>query len=214
MTSKKNKKQTKRFINKNAVEALQEIGTGIATTVKNDVAKGMMTDLWDQFLGADKYKNGKNVSGDLQEGQELDLSAKKDQKEVPQEQALPGLDYQREILYGEKRVIKENQQAIEIKIQEIIIEIKKLTAQSKELQTQFREVTVEMLPVNPGKYHLNFFEWMLVTIQNARMRIEDSAAWIGVIAGKKGKKDYWTLVKSQGTNFMLSGERVAATQTG
>jgi hypothetical protein len=70
------------------------------------------------------------------------------------------------------------------------------------------------MPAKPGKYHLNFFEWMLVTIQNARMRIEDSAAWVGVVSGKKNKKDYWNLAKSHGTSFMLSGERVAATQVG
>lgn len=214
MTDKKQKKQTKQFINKNAVEALQELGTGIATTVKNDVAKGMMTDLWDQFLGVDKYKKSAKESGDLQEGQELNLNAKKNKKEETAEIALPGLDYQREILYGEKRVIKENRQVIEVKIQEIIIEIKKLTAQSKELQAQFKEITVEMLPVNPGQYHLNFFEWMISVIRQARMKVEDSSAWLSLFASKKGKKEYWAMFKKHGTTFGLSNERVVATQTG
>ncbi|MFH1833205.1 MAG: DUF5660 family protein [Candidatus Levyibacteriota bacterium] len=214
MADKKTKKQKKQFINKNAVEALQDVGGGIATAVKNDVAKGMMTDLWDQFLGADKYKQSTKESGDLQEGEELNLSAKKDQKEEPAEKTLPGLDYQREILHGERRVIEENKQAIEVKIQEIIIEIKKLTAQSKELQAQFKEITVEILPVNPGQYHLNFFEWMILTIRQARMKVEDSASWLALFTSKKGKKEYWAMFKKHGTTFGLSNERVVATQTG
>jgi hypothetical protein len=55
---------------------------------------------------------------------------------------------------------------------------------------------------------------MLATIKSARMRIEESQAFVGVLSNKASKKDYWSLAKSQGTSFSLSGERVVATQVG
>src|ERR1035437_8382181 len=125
-----------------------------------------------------------------------------------------GWDYTGEVIHSERRIAQTENRELNAKVSEIIIELKKLTKSSKELEITFREITVEQNPVNPGKYHLNFFEWMLSTIKSARMKIEDSANWTSLFATKKGKKDYWSLFKKHGTSFGSSGERTTATQTG
>ena len=85
---------------------------------------------------------------------------------------------------------------------------------SKEIETQFKDVDTINLPETPGKYHLNFFEWVLSVVRNARMKIEDSKAWLSSAGSRSSKKDHWTTNKKQGTQFGLSGERTVATQTG
>lgn len=207
-------KTTKRQIqfDKNPIEAIRDasfdVAKGVGSTIKHDLGEQMISDAWDQLLGVESKPKAHQASGDLQEGQEIIFI----QKERVESQ--PAINYASEIIHAEKRTENRENRELETKIEEIMIEIKKLSNSSQELQVTFQDITVEALPVNPGKYHLNFFEWMLVTIQNARMRIEDSAAWIGVVSGKKNKKDYWSLSKKHGTSYMLSGERTPATQTG
>ena len=189
-----------------------EIENGVISQIK-DTARQELSQDWkiamQQMLGIKEDNVDRKASGDLNEGEEIIFPKKEKKLDIE-----PGIDYFREIIHAETTISRKDESHLEAKIQEIVIELKKLSESSKELQLEFKDITVATLPVKPGKYHLNFFEWMLATIQNARMRVEDSAAWIGVISGKKGKKDYWTLVKSHGTSFMLSGERVTATQTG
>lgn len=218
-------------IDRNPIETVRDtfmsLGSSGMDSIKNDLAKGMIGDVleqtlgWDKMLGTDIAKRErKETSGDLIQGQEISLNKKKvDQKaEKPQEERRPRIEaawnYTEEILHAEKRISQTENRELSAKVSEIMIELKKLTSSSKELEITFREVAVEQKPVNPGKYHLNFFEWMLSTIRSARMKIEDSANWASLFASKKGKKEYWSLFKKHGTSFGSSGERAVATQTG
>ena len=197
----------KHYVNENAVETFKGIGKAFVNSLVSDVGKGIASDAgkhWEQFLGINK-SGSHEASGDLVEGQEL-TEAKLDIE--------PGIAYHRDILHGYRKITQENNQEISRKIQEIIIELKKLTASSNVLQIEFKEVAIEQRIVNPGKYHTSFFEWVLSAIRIARMKVEDSGAWLSASKNKKAKKDYWSMFKKQGTTFGLSNERVVATQTG
>lgn len=204
--------KTTQKVRKETIKNPYETGTDIISKAK-DVARDEFSEDWRiamrQMLGIKEDDTDKKASGDLNEGEEIIFPKKEKRVNIE-----PGIDYVREIIHAETTINRKDEAHLEAKIEEIVIELKKLSESSKELQLEFKDITVATLPSKPGKYHLNFFEWMLATIQNARMRIEDSAVWMGVVSGKKGKKDYWTLVKSHGTSYMLSGERVTATQTG
>lgn len=189
-----------------------ETNTDVVSRVKN-AAKQEFSEDWRlamrQMLGIKENNSYEKASGDLNEGEEI-IFPKKEKKVNFQ----PGIDYVSEIIHAETKITKRQEANLEAKIEEIVIELKKLSESSKQLEVEFKDITVATLPTKPGKYHLNFFEWVLAAIQNARMKIEDSTTWVGVISGKKNKKDYWNSVKSHGTSFMLSGERVVATQVG
>ncbi|HLD02068.1 MAG TPA: DUF5660 family protein, partial [Patescibacteria group bacterium] len=60
----------------------------------------------------------------------------------------------------------------------------------------------------------NFFEWMLSVIRIARMKVEDSGAWMAALSSKKKGKGYWQMFKKHGTTFGMSHERNVSTQTG
>lgn len=203
---------TTQKVRKETIKNPYETGNDLLGQVKETTKQELQED-WRiamrQMLGIEGNGKSAEASGELNEGEEI-IFIKKETVSNKE----PGIDYVNEIIHAETRITRTNEAHLEAKIEEITIELKKLANSSKVLQTEFKDITVASLPAKPGKYHLNFFEWMLVTIQNARMRIEDSAAWVGVVSGKKNKKDYWNLAKSHGTSFMLSGERVAATQVG
>ncbi len=212
-TTKKTRPEVKNYVNQNPFESVKDIGKGVAQSVVNDVGKDSVTALWDQLLGTRNYEQG--TSGELMEGQEIDLrNHGKKHKTEQIEAGEIAINYRREILHGENRTTRENQKEMDVKIQEIIIELKRLAASSQELQVQFKEVTAEQRITKPGKYHVSFFEWVPSVVRSARLKVEDSGAWLAMFKSKKAQKQYWNMFKKHGTTFGLSNERVVATQTG
>lgn len=203
---------------KNLDEIGAELVQSASKTAKNELGEEWKI-VMKQALGyaeAAQAEGAKaeKLAGDLKEGEEINLT-KKEKNEMRAE-GDPDIKYVDKILHAETIRARADSQEIKQRMTEIQIELKKITEKSKELEISFRQVATETMQENitPGKYHLNFVEWMLSTIQAARVRIESSANWMAAVAGKKSKKDYWSLAKSHGTSFTLSGERVAAQQTG
>lgn len=151
-------------------------------------------------------------AGDLQEGQEISLS-KKTERDA---HIAHNDNYFSEILHSSEAHAQKENAEIRQGIQEIRAEISKLAAASQELKQNFKDVTSDTMhvSVNAGKYQLNFFEWVLSNLRDARVRIESSSNWLNAVASKANKKGFWNSVKQHGTSFMLSGERVVAQQVG
>jgi hypothetical protein len=220
MILKKQPKPQVKSTFKNPLEALGNLTGSAAQTFSKDVAKAGVDDLWKQILG--KYENNQQsqTSGDLKEGQELDLSSlshNKKQESLQKPDSAPGIDYHRDIVHGSETLSRKENQEMSVQIQQIIVELKRLAATSQELEIQFRDVIVEQRITKPGKYHQSFFEWMLIILKTARMRVEDAGAWLSLMKNKKGKKqtqNYWSMAKKHGTSFSLNNERGVATQTG
>ena len=97
---------------------------------------------------------------------------------------------------------------------ELRIEIAKLAQSSSELEAVVQDVNLDNLPEAPGKLHVNFFEWIVLQLRTARIRVENSVSWSNAVLGKGNKKKYWNLAQKHRTSFSLSSERVVAQQTG
>lgn len=201
------------------IERFRDFAGGVTNTVKDELHQAR-NDAWDQIWGLEKQVN--ELSGELKAGESLDLTqggqANNPRSEYPNfnEVIAPGYEYHRPFakVTEARQIVKEDTRQIQIRVDQIIMELKKLANSSQELEIQFREVTMEVSPVDPGTYHLNFFEWVFGVIQKARERIEESQTWITLFKSKKKQKGYWNMFKKHGTTFGLSGERVVATQTG
>lgn len=175
---------------------------------------------WDEILGLITRKGEQKQAGELFEGQELNLKELQrknvDTQEEKKEKAYvdPGIDYSREIIRVEEKVSSREKQELDMQLKEIMIEIKKLADSSKELQVHFKAVAVEQHTKAPGKYHKNFFSWLLSIVRAARMKVEDSSAWLQAMHSKKKSRKYGAMSKKYGTSFSLSNERNVSTQVG
>lgn len=185
------------------IEAKRNLTSGISDSLVNDLAKGSVNDILRQ-IGVS--------AGEMEEGKEIDLK-KKEQKEKIQH-VEPAYNYAERVIHGEGRIHAEDSRELQVKIEEIMIELRKIVESSKDLQVEFRQVTVEQAPKKPGKYHLNFVEWLLQNVKQIRLRIEDSSAWLAMFKSKKDKRQYWNMFKKHGTTFGLSNERNVSTQVG
>ncbi|OGH42624.1 MAG: hypothetical protein A3B53_02845 [Candidatus Levybacteria bacterium RIFCSPLOWO2_01_FULL_42_15] len=196
-------------VDTNPIEAVRD---GVVQSVVNDLGKGAVSDLWKQILGSEVPQK---TSGEMQQGQELDLTslAKKQNEKKPQA-VEAGINYTAEIVHAQRRIAHQENQEMKAQIDQIVFELKHLAKSSTILEAEFREVVVEQRIEKPGKYHVSFFEWMLSVVKSARMRVEDSGAWLALFKSKKKQRGYWQMFKKHGTSFGLSNERVVSTQTG
>lgn len=195
--------------------------------------ESMVTDAWEQMIGTKKNpsesgeanpsqqhtKNPEKSTGenDLIETVLFQLGLSKNSEKTPQnspETRRAAIDHKSEVMHAAEKGNQRLSSDIRQKIQEITAELKALIATTKELKMHFGSVTLETPTQKPGKYHENFFEWLLIMIQQARQKVENSNSWLGAIQGKGKGKGYWDKAKSHGTSFTQSGERSTVTSTG
>lgn len=114
----------------------------------------------------------------------------------------------------EQLVFSRAQQETQLQIKAILEELKKLVDSTKNL-TKEVEIAAEQVPVEPGVYHLTFFEKLRRAIILFKKRIEESATWLAEFNQKAKKRNYyWAQVRKSGTKFMLSAERYMSTSAG
>lgn len=123
--------------------------------------------------------------------------------------------FERQKATVEKVVFTKTDQQTKLQIQSLQEEIKKLAASTQNLAKEI-STSAFQAPVNPGTYHLSFFEKLRQTIRDIRKRIDSSASWLSA-ANSKGKKKqnfYWSQVSKSGTKYSLSQERYMQTSAG
>lgn len=197
----------------NFIEALKSTGSSIAQdTVKgftNDVLKG----------------TAKQIS------QTVFNSSSPDQQ--TQEQAEPPFNFSEYLQSNEKKVkaqqyvkyeyeqtetvvFNRRQEEVNKKIDQIRIELQQLSKEIVFLDTSTQAV-IEQELVDPGTYHLNFFEKLLSFIRHMKKRVVESRHWASLQSQRsQAKSHYWKMANKKvgGTQFSQSQERTVATQTG
>jgi hypothetical protein len=218
MAGKNNKKS--KYFDRNPIEAaLRDTMDGVIDSVKTgaaDESKETINTLWKQLLGESgkSQEQQAQMSGDLAEGEELDLSKKQQKMAEKLANIEAGYDYKTEILHFERRESQESQNQTSTKIQEILIEIKQLSNSVKELEVEVKDVAMDTVPAKAGKYHESFFEYLLTMLRNARIRVESSGSWLQAVVGKKAKKGFWENAKKHGTSYSMSADRAVSQQVG
>lgn len=166
-----------------------------------------------EWLGFKKTESGgKKKSTEMKPG--VSYNPKDKQEPKPEASAEAPMNYHREILHaGENELKKETQESAQ-KIQMLISELQRLATSVKQI-----EKTLILQAVDPsagkktGKYYESFFEWMLMVVQDARRKVEDSGAWLSAMGGKKGKQNIHKTMKSN-MQVGMSGERTQANNAG
>jgi hypothetical protein len=204
-------KQAK-FSDKNFIEAAAgDITTGVVNSVKNDLLENSISSAWKQLLLTNEKVGQKTaaMSGDLQEGEEINFS--KTEKLVSVEAAI---DYKSEVLHFEKKTTQIKEGQLNQRVEQIMLELKQLSKSMQQLETQVKDVDMGMLPQIVGKYHENFFEFILSSLRNARIKIEDSTNWLSAVGKKSSKKGFAANAKQHGTSYTLSADRAVSQQVG
>ena len=192
--------------NDSFLEALRDLGMGVGDSVVNDVLKGIPQEALNQVTG--------KKSGELKPNQTLNLNqlAKAEEKFERQTEGFTQefLDIRRQ----ERLIWRQEEEKTKLQIAAILEELKKLASATKNLANEV-DIAAKQIPVEPGVYHLSFFEKLRETLLLFRKRVEDAATWLSAFNQRAKRRNYyWAQVRKSGTKFMLSQERYMATQAG
>ncbi len=193
------KNPTRIPVNDSIIESLRNLSSGVGKSVAKDVLGKGAGDALKSLFGTLPTQPAQS---EFHPNQPVDLS---------RERYNP---YQvRRVEAVARPQIKLEEVGIKEKIEAIRMELKALAHSVKQLRS---EVTnqVDQTPVDPGIYHLNFFERLKGILKILRQQVEDSRSWLNLWTSRKKKLGYWGRYKKHGTQFGLSSERTVATQAG
>lgn len=190
------KKPVRTPVNDSILESLRSIGGGVGKTVVKDVAGQAASDALRSLFGQLPKQ------GEFNPNQANDYARER--------QPMPQM---RRPEFAARPHIHTEEVGIKQKIEAVRTELAALAQSVKNLHSEISN-TVAETPVNPGIYHVNFFERLKGILKILRQQIEDSRSWLLLSTGRKKKMGYWGKYKKHGTQFGLSSERTVATQAG
>ena len=194
---KQNSKKPNPFIvGDNVLETVRSLGSAVGKTVQQDVVKQIPNDMLRDIFGTQPQPQ------ELQQNESITVQ--------PEKHIHPHVSNQELI----QPFIQKDIQETKAQLESIRHELQALSKSMKGFHQEVEKAVLEM-PVNPGVYHLNFFEQLRSFIQSLRETLDDSRVWLAAFNNNsKKKRGYWGMYKKHGTTFGLSSERTASTQSG
>ncbi len=195
-----NKKAKQSVVKRNVIESLKDIGDDFGSHGA-DLLKSTSEDFFKELIGLPRPQVKR--SGEMKAGESLEMSAVLSGKEEENKKLRAQISLERNLSSDEKRLSQEKMQQLRIQLQAITVEIGKLAASTGNLATQ-TEIAMIEVPVNPGIYHVIFFEKVLEFLQSFRKKIDEASVWLGSTNKRAEKKNYWSMYKKKGSSFLLS----------
>lgn len=194
------KKTRSSVVKRNVIESLKDLG-GDFGSQGTDLLKSTSEDFFKELMGVARPTVKR--SGEINPGQSLQMNEIISGKEEENKLLRAQLSLERNLSNDEKRLSQEKMQELRVQLQAITVEISKLAASTGNLATQ-TEIAMVEVPVNPGVYHVVFFEKVLEFLQSFRKKIDLAATWLGSSNKRAEKKNYWSMYKKKGSSFLLS----------
>ncbi|MEK7550465.1 MAG: DUF5660 family protein [Patescibacteria group bacterium] len=188
MTDQK-KKQIQSVAKQNVIESLKGIGTSVGNDFFNDLLG---------FKGSPR-----KISAEIAAGESMDINESFSASFEENKKLKAQILLERNLSSDEKRLSEEKIGKLRVQLQALISEIAKLAFSNQELAQESKIAMMEV-PVNPGIYHIVFFEKLISFMQSFRKKIEEAGIWLHSSNKRSEKKNYWSMYKKKGSSFLLS----------
>jgi len=205
-----NKKTKPSVVRRNVVESLKDIGNDFGNQGA-DLLKSTSEDFFRELIGMNLPKVKR--SGEMVPGESLQMSEVLSGKEEENKKLRAQISLERNLSSDEKRLSQEKMHELRVQLQSITVEIGKLAASTGNLATQ-TEIAMVEVPVNPGVYHVIFFEKVLKFLQSFRQKIDQASTWLEGTNKRAEKKNYWSMYKKKGSSFLLSPDHYLSRSAG
>ncbi|OGM02886.1 hypothetical protein A2115_00140 [Candidatus Woesebacteria bacterium GWA1_41_8] len=198
---KNQKQKAAKTVRANVLEQLKEIGASTGRSLKEDLIKKAPQDFMDQIFGpTPRTYSGEIVPGEAVEMKDIFTGQQEEKTKINKQFSL------------EKRLRQEESARVERKSNELRIQLKVIMdelmvlAQSTQELAKESQIAAFQAPIEPGIYHIIFFEKLLEFIKSFRKKIDEAVVWMHATNKRAEKKNYWSQFKKHGSKFLLSGE--------
>jgi len=201
---KGNKSKTQKQIRQpNPLEALKDIGTATAKQMRQEASK-MPSDFMEQLLGI--KPQARNFSGELIPGESVEFSDVFTGRYEEIQKSKKQIQLERRLVQEEKVRIEKKTNELRMYLNAIREEIL-ILAQKTENLAQETQLASMQAPIEPGVYHVIFFEKLLEFVKSFRKKIEEAGVWLYAANRRAAKKNAWgTRYKQYGAKYLLSSE--------
>lgn len=184
----------------NVLESLKDLGIG-AGSQTGDFLKGASEDFFRELMGfsAPKIKR----SGEIAVGESLQMNEVMSGKEEENKHLRAQISLERQLSSDENRVSQEKRNELRVELQALMQEVQKVAASTEKL-AETTQVAMMTAPIEPGIYHITFFQGVLEFLQSFRKGIDYTVAWLQSSNKRAEKKNYWNMYKKKGSSFLLS----------
>jgi hypothetical protein len=205
-----NKKTPKKVKHSSVLESLRDIGSDTNKSLKKDLFQGASQDVLKQIFGEPKPQK---YSGDIKVGESVEFSelfAGTHEKNQEEKRKLTLENYlQRE----ESKRVREQTNQLRIQLHAIQQELLNLTSATQDLGEQTK-IAAMQAPVEPGVYHLVFFEKLLEFVRSFTKKVQDASSWLTETNKRANKINYWAKYKKHGSKFLLSPDHYLTRSAG
>jgi hypothetical protein len=200
------KKGQKRIIQSNPLESLKEIGKSTAQQMRQEAAR-LPGEFMDQLLG-------RRYTGEIEPGEALDfnevLFGQREEILRLKKQAA----FERRLLEEERVLVERKTNELKIHLEVIQTELITLADKTEDLAEE-TQIAAMQAPIEPGAYHVVFFEKLLGFIKSFRKKIEEAGEWLHASNKRASKKNMWGQnYKKYGAKYLLSGEHYLSRSAG
>jgi hypothetical protein len=206
-------KNQKQVIKANPLESLKDIAGSTAKQMRQEAAK-MPQDIMQQMFGVARRAS---YSGEIVPGETLEVRDVFSGKQVENDRLKKQVAFERRLRkLMEEEGRREEKKKNELKIQLSVIqkEIVSLAEKTEGLAEE-TEIAVMQAPVEPGVYHVIFFEKLFEFIKSFKKKIEEASVWLHAVNARAAKKNAWGAnYKKHGAKYLLSGEHYLSRSAG
>lgn len=193
----KNQKQTRKT---NVVESLKDFGGSVTKSVKNDLLSPIPEDFFNQMFGP---RIPKNYSGELSPGESLEMGDVFSGQAEENKKLKAQISLERKLSQEERSLVEKKSHELKVQLQALTQEVMSLANSTANVAEELKIAAVQA-PVNPGLYHIIFFEKLLEFLRSFRKKIDSANVWLHASNKRAEKKNYWAMYKKKGSSFLLA----------
>lgn len=196
---------------KNVLESINEIGSQVVTTAKNEV-KATSDEFFRQLLGQQKLQQEKR-SGEVPLGQSLQMNEIMSGQQEKNKRLEEQIFFERRLFNEERQTTGEKLNNLRVRLQAIQEEANKMVATTVSLSQEIK-VAVMQGATSVSEYQISFYEDIIKTMLAFRKKIDSAVIWMQNQNKRGEKKNFWSQYKKKGSSFLLSGESYSQRSAG
>ena len=209
-SSSGNSRRKNRTKQSNFLESLRELGDSTASSIKNDLLAETSKDFARQMFG---IQPPQHHTGEIEPGSSIEINDVFSGEAETKKKLNKQLAFERRLRQEEKELLEKKSNDLRLELQALIEEITMLSQTTQDL-TQEVQIAAMQAPVEPGVYHIIFFQKLLEFLKSYRQKVEEAAVWLHTSNKRAQKKNYWAKYKKHGSKFLLSPDHYLTRSAG
>jgi len=204
----KSKKNQKNIVRQNVIEGLKDIGSSTYDSLKSDVINPR--EIMEQLFGTTPQKK---MSGEISPGESLEINDIYSGRREENEKLQAQLALERRLVTEEKERYEKKSNELKLQLKAVMEEVQALAQSTQDLAEE-SQIAALQAPIEPGIYHIVFFEKLLEFLKSFRKKVEEASVWLAATNSRAEKKNYWARFKKHGGKFLLSADHYLTRSAG